>query len=424
MSRLRKGMGRVLNKSSANLVKITLVLQVYSLILASLNFSFKLSTASPKWTLQKLSLLSHSLHPQHTLLRTADGADEDDPTAGVATQELDAENNSPNVDALARLKSEFNLKEFLALATRVIDEGDTEAMTAISDLKNRWIAKFGGDFADAPPLRPVGHRPPTPFRHAIVPLRPAIRVPRLPSPDRMAAILSRGNKPSPTPLLTLPPHQPDSISPGPSAVIAPPPVRLELDAAGKETLPPRVSPPPQILAVAPPSMETNAAPSPLSRPIAVPTNEILIGKVPLQQSCSFDSLSDPIAHSFHNSSRKVLHYVPPTSQNGEVIVRPSLNMIHEGSKRWIHTAVGYFLGKKPYFYHVDEFGRSNWPGLKDVTATSSGFFFFRFNTEAAMTGLIEGGPWLCQGQPIVLQRWQPGMTLRKLKHTEVLSGLN
>ncbi|KAL0439809.1 UNVERIFIED_CONTAM: hypothetical protein Slati_2463900 [Sesamum latifolium] len=135
----------------------------------SIHYMLKLSLNSKKkWTLQKLSLLSHALHPQHTLLLTADGADEDDPTAGVATQELDAENNSPNVDALARLKSDFNLKEFLALATRVIDEGDTEAITAISDLKNRWIAKFGGDFADAPPLRPVAHRPPTPFRHAIV----------------------------------------------------------------------------------------------------------------------------------------------------------------------------------------------------------------------------------------------------------------
>ncbi|KAL0434076.1 UNVERIFIED_CONTAM: LINE-1 reverse transcriptase [Sesamum latifolium] len=40
-------------------------------------------------------------------------------------------------------------------------------------------------------------------------------------------------------------------------------------------------------------------------------------------------------------------------------------------------------------------------------------------SEVAMTEIIEGGPWLFQGQPIVLQRWQPGMALRKLKHTEV-----
>ncbi|KAK4381317.1 hypothetical protein Sango_2979400 [Sesamum angolense] len=36
-----------------------------------------------------------------------------------------------------------------------------------------------------------------------------------------------------------------------------------------------------------------------------------------------------------------------------------------------------------------------------------------------MEEVIEGGPWLHLGQPIVLQKWEPGMVLRKLKHTEV-----
>ncbi|KAL2252823.1 UNVERIFIED_CONTAM: hypothetical protein Sindi_0077000 [Sesamum indicum] len=39
----------------------------------------------------------------------------------------------------------------------------------------------------------------------------------------------------------------------------------------------------------------------------------------------------------------------------------------------------------------------------------------------SMAGL-EGGhwrPWLFQGQPIVLQKWEPGMVLRKLQHTQV-----
>ncbi|KAL0293520.1 UNVERIFIED_CONTAM: hypothetical protein Sangu_3236300 [Sesamum angustifolium] len=36
-----------------------------------------------------------------------------------------------------------------------------------------------------------------------------------------------------------------------------------------------------------------------------------------------------------------------------------------------------------------------------------------------MEEVIEGGPWLYQGQPIVLQRWEPGMSLRKQKHTQI-----
>ncbi|KAL0292814.1 UNVERIFIED_CONTAM: hypothetical protein Sradi_6972100 [Sesamum radiatum] len=36
-----------------------------------------------------------------------------------------------------------------------------------------------------------------------------------------------------------------------------------------------------------------------------------------------------------------------------------------------------------------------------------------------MEEVIEGGPWLFQGQPIVLQSWQQGMSLRRQKHTTV-----
>ncbi|KAL2247994.1 UNVERIFIED_CONTAM: hypothetical protein Sindi_2651700 [Sesamum indicum] len=128
---------------------------------------------------------------------------------------------------------------------------------------------------------------------------------------------------------------------------------------------------------------------------------------------------DKIAHAFHNSTRKTLSYVAPTVQKGEVIVRPTLDIIRNGSKRWMATAVGYFLGKRPYFHHLKEFAKSIWPDLKEVTGTNNGFFFFQFKSVVAMEDVIKGGPWLYQGQPIILQKWKPGMVLRKLQHTEV-----
>ncbi|KAL0282122.1 UNVERIFIED_CONTAM: hypothetical protein Sangu_2969300 [Sesamum angustifolium] len=102
---------------------------------------------------------------------------------------------------------------------------------------------------------------------------------------------------------------------------------------------------------------------------------LFIGKVPLNPTISADNSFDKIVESFHNSSCKTLH--PPTSQNGEVIVRPSSDM----------------------------------PSIKTVTATTNGFYFFQFTTEAAMEEVLESGPWLFQGQLIVLQRWQPRMAL-------------
>ncbi|KAL2230780.1 UNVERIFIED_CONTAM: hypothetical protein Sindi_1672400 [Sesamum indicum] len=97
-----------------------------------------------------------------------------------------------------------------------------------------------------------------------------------------------------------------------------------------------------------------------------------------------------------------------------------METIRNGSIKWKTTAVGYFLGKRPYFYHVKDFAFSAWPGLREVKATTNEFFFFQFKTVAYMEEAIEGGPWLFQGQPIVLQKWEPGMAMRKLKHTHVL----
>ncbi|KAL0278013.1 UNVERIFIED_CONTAM: hypothetical protein Sradi_7305100 [Sesamum radiatum] len=71
--------------------------------------------------------------------------------------------------------------------------------------------------------------------------------------------------------------------------------------------------------------------------------DIFIGNVPLKP-CSDPFVSDDkIAAAFHNSSRKTLTYIPPSVQNGEILVRPSIDMIREGSNRWNTTAVGYFL---------------------------------------------------------------------------------
>ncbi|KAL2237657.1 UNVERIFIED_CONTAM: hypothetical protein Sindi_0957400 [Sesamum indicum] len=145
---------------------------------------------------------------------------------------------------------------------------------------------------------------------------------------------------------------------------------------------------------------------------------LYIGNIPLH-AYSEPIIDDKIAHAFNHSTRKTLSFIAPTMRNGEVVVRPSLDAVRNGSKRWKSTAVGYFLGKRPYYHHLKEFAHSVWPALREVTATTNGFFFFQFKTVFDMEEIIEGGPWLFQGQPIVLQKWEPGMAMRKLKHTQV-----
>ncbi|KAL2248039.1 UNVERIFIED_CONTAM: hypothetical protein Sindi_2656200 [Sesamum indicum] len=139
---------------------------------------------------------------------------------------------------------------------------------------------------------------------------------------------------------------------------------------------------------------------------SLPTG-LYVGNIPLH-AYPDTIIDDKIAHAFNHSTRKTLSFIAPTMQNGEVVVRPSLDAVRNGSKRWKSTAVGYFLGKRPYYHHLKEFAHSVWPALREVTATTNGFFFFQFKTVFDMEEIIEGGPWLFQGQPIVLQKWEPG----------------
>ncbi|KAK4382686.1 Retrovirus-related Pol polyprotein from type-2 retrotransposable element R2DM [Sesamum angolense] len=272
-----------------------------------------------------------------------------------------------------------------------------------------------------------------------------------PRPSFAMDVVGMGGFSSP-PAMAMHPTSPDARNP-PRSWVAPPWTSTDTAAAISSLTQPLISPllgPPAVeispatlleifvstprIWAAPPQQPAAPAALPLQPPVSWPPAplmpsigstpvtsppKIFIGNVPLKP-CSDPFVSDDkIAAAFHNSTRKTLTYIPPSVQNGEVLVRPSIDMIREGSNRWNTTAVGYFLGKRPYFHHLNDFVRPIWPAVRDVKATSNGFFFFQFKIVAAMEEVLEGGPWLYLGQPIVLQKWEPGMVLRKLKHTEV-----
>ncbi|KAL0286012.1 UNVERIFIED_CONTAM: hypothetical protein Sradi_7158700 [Sesamum radiatum] len=236
------------------------------------------------------------------------------------------------------------------------------------------------------------------------------------------------------PLLADPPPP---VGASPSVVIAAPPPRVfEVTAAPTiavidAPLPPSpaVGEPHQIVHASAADDRAMEEPTPLS--VMLPPTTVHAPQHPVhvsvQQQLRPAASNPPTAGAAigpHSNQLPLLHrrtlsFVPPTIQNGEIIVRPSLNSIRNGSQRWANTAVGYFLGRRPYFHHVKEYVQSVWPMVREVTATSSGFYFFQFKTNVAMEEVIEGGPWLFQGQPIILQKWTPGLVLRKLQHTQV-----
>ncbi|KAK4382247.1 hypothetical protein Sango_2890500 [Sesamum angolense] len=353
---------------------------------------------------------------------------------------------------MEKLKAEFNIKEFFELALRVINEGDSQSMEELKNLKIKWIKKLGpgASFEGQRLYKPfsiVLRRPWVPQSRKLL-LRILVSQRLLkPALGLINAALSSCNVEPQlnTSIVTLAAAACDaSIVASPRSMPKPlteTSIVAEHGDFQTRPLPPGEAPP--VVEVCSPfamaadrervllSSGNPAILEPPRRSVAemVPAaagvssydagDGIFIGNVPLHTQGS-DFSCDKFAASFNNSTRKTLSYVNPSIQNGEIVVRPSIDdVVREGSRRWDNTAVGYFLGRKPYYYHLNEYVRSVWPDVKTVTATSNGFYFFQFKTEIAMEEVIEGGPWLFQGQPIVLQRWEPGMVLRKHKHTQV-----
>ncbi|KAL0282051.1 UNVERIFIED_CONTAM: hypothetical protein Sradi_7274100 [Sesamum radiatum] len=319
----------------------------------------------------------------------------------LVSRNLEASGGNSQED---RVRAAFNLSEFLTLAHRVIDQEDSAALTALTDLKTRWEAKFGDQ---SQKLRPVSSHVATPFRLQPV-VRMARRFPRLPSLDQQRDILTlpKGvNSIDPVPNRDNSHGNPDSASGGRC--------RLDIQAEGP-LVGEREKPASPI--VLPESITGNRV---LDEGIhqeqsQYPPVELFVGKVKLNSPHT-----DTIADAFLKSTRKTLRYIDPLKQRDEIVIRPTTQMVEQGSKRWQATAVGYVLGKKPYFPQLEAYVRMNWMGLEFVSATSNGFYFFQFKTVAYMEEIIEGGPWLFQGQPIVLQCWEPGMSLRRQKHTKI-----
>ena len=64
-----------------------------------------------------------------------------------------------------------------------------------------------------------------------------------------------------------------------------------------------------------------------------------------------------------------------------------------GSKEWENTLVGYFIGRRLPYSFVKSATATLWSkvGLRDILATDSGYFFFKFNSKDECNSVLEGG---------------------------------
>lgn len=67
--------------------------------------------------------------------------------------------------------------------------------------------------------------------------------------------------------------------------------------------------------------------------------------------------------------------------------------------------MGYVLGKRPYYFHLKAFVSRLWKpkGNLDIFTRDNGFVMFNFLMIEDMKHVLEGGPYLVDGRPLVLK---------------------
>ncbi|KAK1308353.1 hypothetical protein QJS10_CPA09g00834 [Acorus calamus] len=100
------------------------------------------------------------------------------------------------------------------------------------------------------------------------------------------------------------------------------------------------------------------------------------------------------------------------SLNHPVVPYEEVDLV-EMDNHWRLSLLGYVIGKKPYYKAFIDFLYRVWKskGSIEVFMQGGGFFVVRFSSEEDMQNVIEGGPWLMGGCPIVLRKWHRGMLM-------------
>ncbi|KAJ9535532.1 hypothetical protein OSB04_un001334 [Centaurea solstitialis] len=133
-----------------------------------------------------------------------------------------------------------------------------------------------------------------------------------------------------------------------------------------------------------------------------------------QKAVSFAELLKKSANLLRGKG-KITYYPPVVSELGTRRAIIPDELIHKQASEWALTLAGYFVGKRPAFPFVQFHARRLWKkfGLTKVILNDQGYFFFKFSSEQGLNFVFENGPWLFNGMPIFIQKWEPDLCFDK-----------
>ncbi|KAK9053515.1 hypothetical protein SSX86_027507 [Deinandra increscens subsp. villosa] len=117
-----------------------------------------------------------------------------------------------------------------------------------------------------------------------------------------------------------------------------------------------------------------------------------------------------------------IEYVPPVvAPRGNKRAVFATDDLKYTAQRCALMLYGYFLGTSVDFDVVNVNLKRLWRSydIDQVTKTDAGLYYIKFKSEQGMNEVLENGPWMINNIPILLNRWEPGISLHKQEPSSI-----
>ncbi|GJT59819.1 RNA-directed DNA polymerase, eukaryota, reverse transcriptase zinc-binding domain protein [Tanacetum coccineum] len=120
---------------------------------------------------------------------------------------------------------------------------------------------------------------------------------------------------------------------------------------------------------------------------------------------------------------KKLNFRPTVTNDigTEVVVFDEI-LVRKGNERWNLTASGYFVGYRMSPYELRYNIRRMWGkfGVRDIIVNNDGTRLFKFRDSNGLNSVAEKGPWMVNGKPLIVQKWNHELGMQMSEHRNPL----